>query len=185
MRFRIKKSYMYNKVFLFVSLYFLLIACSSEQTPKDKNQDSTAVLQRQKPIADLKSADAPNLRDFLNTNDNFSLFASYLNTTLSDMLGGEESYTIFVPTNKALESLGEAKMTKFLQQGAKFVKGHIVKGKFDVAKLKQSQEISTLNGNKIKITVEGDNISIGKAKIVAADINAKNGVIQAIDGILE
>lgn len=155
---------------------------SSTQTTKQVEQDTNKVMQDTKPIANTQ--DAPALTDMLNTSDNFSLFTSYLNTNLSEMLSKDE-YTVLAPTNKAIEKLGEAQMTKMLSQSVSFVKKHIVKGKFDVATLKTSPEITTLQGAKLKVSVQGENITIGNIKVVAADIYAKNGVIHAIEGVIE
>jgi len=164
----------------------LILACGSpqEDTKNTQNtEDSTKVIQKQEPIKNTQ--EAPSLLDMLNTSENFRVFASYLNTNVSEMLGKEDIYTILVPTNQAIEKLGEAKMTKLLSQGANFVKGHIIKGKLDVASLQKTPEITTLQGKKLKVVVDGDNITIGDAKVVAANIDAKNGVIHAIDRVIE
>lgn len=180
-----------NTVMLRKTIYLLLSSClifacgsSQEDTKNTQNiQDSTKVVQEQKPI--VNKQDAPSLVDMLNTNENFNLFASFLNTNISEMLGKEENYTVLVPTNKAIEQLGEKKTAQLVAQGEKFVKGHIIKGKLDVASLQKTPEITTLQGKKLKVTVNGDNISIGDIKVIVADVPAKNGVIHAIDRVIE
>lgn len=175
---------MSKKIVPIIMLVFLG-ACGEHNNSEKNNQveqDTNKVIQDSKPIANLQ--DAPALIDMLNTSDNFSLFTSYLNTSLSDMLSKEE-YTVLAPTNKAIEKLGEAKMAKMLNKGSSFVKNHIVKGKLDLNALKNTSEITTLQGTKLKVNVQGDNISIGNIKVVAADIYAKNGVIHALDGVID
>lgn len=170
---------------IFFTIIVALTSCGEDNSSKTTQkiaQDTNKVLQDTKPIANTQ--DAPALIDMLNTSDNFSLFTSYLNTQLSEMLSKDE-YTVLAPTNKAIEKLGEAQMTKMLGKGAGFVRNHIVKGKFDVAALKNTTEITTLQGTKLKVSIQGDNITIGDIKVVAADIYAKNGVIHALDGILD
>ena len=152
------------------------------QKTKQVEQDTNKVVQDTKPIANTQ--DAPALIDMLNTSDNFSLFTSYLNTNLSEMLSKDE-YTVLAPINKTIEKLGEGQMTKMLNKKEGFVRSHIVKGKFDLATLKNTPEITTLQGTKLKVSVQGENITIGNIKVVAADIYAKNGVIHAIDGVIE
>lgn len=175
---------MFKNLFLIASLT-LLGACSGEQssqTPTGNLQDSTKAIQEQKPITDMQ--EAPTITDILNTGENFSMFASYLNTESSKMLT-EGEYTVLAPNNKAIESLGEAKMSKFVSQGVAFIKRHIIKGKFDIKVLQNTPEITTLNGKKLKVSVEGDKITIGEAQVVAADIPAKNGIIHAINKVIE
>ncbi len=176
---------MFKKLSLIASI-MLFWACdskqSSQKTPTENLQDSTRAIQEQKPIADMK--EAPTITDILNTGENFSMFASYLNTEFSKMLT-EGEYTVLAPNNKAIESLGEAKMNKFISQGGAFIKRHIIKGKFDVKTLQNTPEITTLDGKKLRVKVEGDKITIGQAQVVAADIPAKNGFIHAINKVFD
>lgn len=175
---------MFRKTIYLSWIVAVLASCGgTEKNTTTELQDTTKVVQEQKPIANKQ--EAPSLVDMLNTNENFNLFASFLNTNVSEMLGKEDDYTVLVPTNKAIEQLGEAKTTQLIAQGEKFVKGHIIKGKIDVAALQKTPEIVTLQGKKLKVQVNGDNISIGDAKVVVADVPAKNGFIHAIDKVIE
>jgi uncharacterized surface protein with fasciclin (FAS1) repeats len=170
-----------------IALLTIFVSCGDNSSEKNNQpivQDTNKVVQENKPIAS-NLQDAPALVDMLNTSDNFSLFTSYLNTSLSEMLAKTDEYTVLAPTNKAIEKLGEAQMTKMLNKGAGFVKNHIVKGKFDLAILQKTPEITTLQGTKLKVSVQGENITIGGIKVVAADIYAKNGVIHALDGVID
>jgi uncharacterized surface protein with fasciclin (FAS1) repeats len=175
---------MFRKTIYLSWIVAVLASCGgAEKNTTTELQDTTKVVQEQKPI--VNKQEAPSLVDMLNTNENFNLFASFLNTNVSEMLGKEDDYTVLVPTNKAIEQLGEAKTTQLIAQGEKFVKGHIIKGKIDVAALQKTPEIVTLQGKKLKVQVNGDNISIGDAKVVVADVPAKNGFIHAIDKVIE
>jgi uncharacterized surface protein with fasciclin (FAS1) repeats len=168
---------MFRKTIYLSWIVAVLASCGGTE------KNTTTVVQEQKPI--VNKQEAPSLVDMLNTNENFNLFASFLNTNVSEMLGKEDDYTVLVPTNKAIEQLGEAKTTQLIAQGEKFVKGHIIKGKIDVAALQKTPEIVTLQGKKLKVQVNGDDISIGDAKVVVADVPAKNGFIHAIDKVIE
>lgn len=175
---------MFRKTIYLSWIVAVLASCGgTEKNTTTELQDTTKVVQEQKPI--VNKQEAPSLVDMLNTNENFNLFASFLNTNVSEMLGKEDDYTVLVPTNKAIEQLGEAKTTQLIAQGEKFVKGHIIKGKIDVAALQKTPEIVTLQGKKLKVQVNGDNISIGDAKVVVANVPAKNGFIHAIDKVIE
>ncbi|GAB4490357.1 MAG: hypothetical protein OHK0045_14720 [Raineya sp.] len=174
-----------SKKFISILTLAVLASCSGggeAEKSKQVEQDTNKVLQDAQPM--VRNQYIPDLVDILNTSDNFSLFTSYLNTNLSEMLSKGE-YTILAPTNKAIEKLGEAQMTKMLNKGEDFVKNHIVKGSFDVPALKKTSEITTLQGKKLTVSVEGENITIGNIKVVAADIYAKNGVIHALEGVIE
>lgn len=51
----------------------------------------------------------------------------------------------------------------------------------DVVKLSDAE---TVNGKKVKISVEGDTVMINDAKVVTADVAASNGVIHVIDTVI-
>lgn len=167
---------------LFIFAFGACVENNSAKTTQQVEQDTNKVLQDSKPITNTQ--DAPALIDILNTSDNFSLFTSYFNTSISEMLATGE-YTVLAPNNQAIESLGEAQMAKMLQKGDSFVKNHIVKGKFDVAALKNTSEITTMQGKKLQVSVQGDNITIGGIRVVVANIYAKNGVIHAIEKVID
>lgn len=163
-----------------------LLACQSQKDNSNQTVqqtiDTNKVIQQEQSSTNLQQA--PTIIDLLNAGENFSMFTSYLNSEVSKMLT-EGEYTVLAPNNKAISSLGEAKMSKFVAQGARFVRGHLLKGKYDVSKLKQISEVTTLEGKKLKVSVEGEKILIGGAQVIAADILAKNGVIHAIDRVIE
>jgi uncharacterized surface protein with fasciclin (FAS1) repeats len=49
--------------------------------------------------------------------------------------------------------------------------------------LKEGQEVTTLNGQKLKISLAGG-ASVNGAKVTKADIKATNGIIHAINAVL-
>lgn len=176
---------MFKKIISILTLTILGSCGGGGEAEKSKQAEPNAnkVLQDTTPPMG-RNQYIPDLVNILNTSDNFSLFTSYLNTNLSEMLSKGE-YTILAPTNKAIEKLGEAQMTKMLNKGESFVRNHIVKGSFDVPTLKKTSEMTTLQGKKLKVSVEGENITIDNIKVVATDIYAKNGVIHALEGVIE
>jgi len=52
------------------------------------------------------------------------------------------------------------------------------------ADLKDGQELTTVEGSKLKVTVTDGMVTVGNAKVIAADIVASNGVIHVIDKVL-
>jgi uncharacterized surface protein with fasciclin (FAS1) repeats len=51
----------------------------------------------------------------------------------------------------------------------------------DVVKL---TEATTVEGNKVKIKVDGKNVMVNNAKVIKADVVASNGVIHVIDTVI-
>ena len=54
----------------------------------------------------------------------------------------------------------------------------------EAADLEDGQELTTVEGNKLKVTVKDGEVMVGDAKVTMADIEASNGVIHAIDKVL-
>jgi len=67
---------------------------------------------------------------------------------------------------------------------SKILTYHVVSGKTMAADLKDGQELTTVEGSKLKVTVTDGMVTVGNAKVIAADIVASNGVIHVIDKVL-
>jgi uncharacterized surface protein with fasciclin (FAS1) repeats len=63
------------------------------------------------------------------------------------------------------------------------LENHVVKGKVLSTQL-SGQEIRSLDGNPLPLGSAPGGVTIGNAPVVAADIQASNGVIHAINGII-
>jgi hypothetical protein len=61
---------------------------------------------------------------------------------------------------------------------------HVVPGKFMAPDLTTVQAVGTLFGEPLSFTSQGDGAVVGEATVLAADIEAANGVIHIIDRVL-
>ncbi|MBN2612296.1 MAG: fasciclin domain-containing protein, partial [Bacteroidales bacterium] len=50
--------------------------------------------------------------------------------------------------------------------------------------LSNNQEIATLLGKNVKVTINGEGVFINNAKVTVADIEADNGVVHVIDAVM-
>ena len=108
---------------------------------------------------------------------------------LADTLKGKGEWTVFAPTDAAFKKLGNETIEKVLADKEllkKILLAHAVKGTVlaaDVAKL-DGKEVETLQGTKFKIAVADKTVTVGGAKVTAADLKASNGVVHVIDTVL-
>ena len=122
------------------------------------------------------------------SNPDFSILVDAVKKAeLVDALSAEGPFTVFAPTNEAFQSL-------FSQLGVNGIEDlsaeqltpiltyHVVSGKIMSADLSNSS-VATLNGQKIKVDLT-DGVKINESKVVAADVEGKNGVIHVIDRVL-
>lgn len=108
-----------------------------------------------------------------------------LDVTLADPKG---VFTVFAPTDEAFDKLPAGTLGKLLLPQNKeklrsLLLFHVVSGKMLAADLK-SGEVTTVNGEKVKIDVDGDKIEVGDTKVFSADVAASNGVMHSIGEVL-
>ena len=107
---------------------------------------------------------------------------------LVETLQGKGPFTVFAPTDAAFAAI-QSEVDKLLKPESKsalskILTFHVVSGKTMAADLKDGQELTTVEGGKLKVVVKDGMVTIGNAKVTTADINASNGVIHVIDKVL-
>lgn len=113
-----------------------------------------------------------------------ALVAAELDITL----GGNGQFTIFAPTDEAFGKLPAEVLTELLLPENKeklrsLLLYHVVAGKVLAADL-TSGDAKTMNGEKVKVSVNGDKIEIEGNKVFSADVMANNGVMHTIGTVM-
>jgi len=109
---------------------------------------------------------------------------------LAETLTGEGPFTVFAPTDDAFAALPEGTLDELLAdpEGAltDILLYHVVSGEVlaaDVVEL-DGQEVETVNGAAVTISVDGETVMVNDATVVTPDVQASNGVIHVIDSVL-
>ena len=131
-----------------------------------------------------------NLVDVASNTGGFdTLLAAAKAAGLVDTLTGEGPYTVFAPTDDAFAKLGDATIQDLLKPENKekltaILTYHVVKGKVtskDIA----SGKVGTVEGSDLKVKVKKGSVTLNKTvAVVTADVEADNGIIHVIDGVL-
>ncbi|SMO45432.1 fasciclin domain-containing protein [Fodinibius sediminis] len=116
--------------------------------------------------------------------DDLSSYYDYLSEQAwSDSLS-KDAVTVFAPTNNALsesgaDSLSDQELTRLLQY-------HVVEKALTHDELKETDSETTLSGESITFTADGDTVAInGDQALIASDgIEASNGMVFIIDTLL-
>ena len=133
--------------------------------------------------------------------DHTTLVQAVTAAGLAETLQGAGPFTVFAPTNAAFAALPEGALADLLKPENKdklvAVLGcHVVEAKAmaaDVAKMITdgggTAEITTLGKCRLTATTADGKVMIGGAggtpiTVTAADLEAKNGVVHVIDGVL-
>jgi len=122
------------------------------------------------------------------TTDAKTLSAAVKAAGLVETLQGKGPFTVFAPTDAAFSAI-QPEVDKLLKPESKaklskILTYHVVSGKMKASDLKDGQELTTVEGGKLKVTVLDGKVTVGGAKVTTADINASNGVIHSIDKVL-
>jgi phosphate binding protein len=124
-------------------------------------------------------------------NPDFStLVAAVTAAGLVETLSGEGPFTVFAPTNAAFEealmAMGMSAEEVLANPEAltAILTYHVVPGKLMAADVIASESLTTVNGQDLTVSVEGESVLINTALIEAADIEASNGVIHVINQVL-
>jgi len=164
----------------------LLTACvgaSEEETstvndPVD-NGAMEVVIQPQQSIVEL-AIDTPTLS---------TLVAAIEAGELVDALADESAtLTVFAPSNTAFEAITdtvdfllEPENQATLQQVLQY---HVVAGDYPASALSDGQVLTTLQGEKLFVRIEGGNVWINDARVTLANVDASNGVVHVINSVL-
>lgn len=123
-----------------------------------------------------------------------TLVAAVKAAGLVETLKGAGPFTVFAPTNAAFDKLPKGALEGLLKPESKaklagVLTYHVVAGRLVSADLKDGQELTTVNGAKLKVTVKDGKVMIGNGKdapatVQIADVISSNGVTHVIDGVI-
>ncbi|MBK7232627.1 MAG: fasciclin domain-containing protein [Saprospiraceae bacterium] len=107
---------------------------------------------------------------------------------LKDALNGDGPFTVFAPTDAAIQALPAGVLDELLKdpQGAlkDLLLFHVANGKSLSTDLNEGQQITTLAGGALTVKINTDGLFINNAKVTNANLEADNGVVHVIDAVL-
>jgi len=123
------------------------------------------------------------------SSDHTTLVAAVKAAGLAETLSGTGPFTVFAPTNEAFAKLPAGAVDNLLKPAMKkdltnVLTYHVVAGSYKAADLKDGMELTTVQGQKIKLTQKDGAWWVNDAKITIPDVISSNGVTFVIDGVL-
>lgn len=137
--------------------------------------------------------DGPNVVETAVQADDFTILAQALEAAdLVGALQGEGPFTVFAPTDAAFEALPEGQLETLLKPENKaqlqaILKYHVVSGAAMASDVTGMDAAPTLEGRSVQFQVDDGAVTLmgqNTATVVQADIEASNGVVHVIDGVL-
>ncbi|MDF2231395.1 fasciclin domain-containing protein [Albimonas sp. CAU 1670] len=121
-------------------------------------------------------------------NGNFTtLVAAVKEAGLVETLSGEGPFTVFAPTDAAFEALPEGALDQLLADPEalkEVLTYHVIPAKVMSTDLSDGMTATTVSGDDVTITIDGDAVMVDGATVSTADIEASNGVIHVIDAVI-
>jgi transforming growth factor-beta-induced protein len=114
-----------------------------------------------------------------------TLVGAVTDAGLADALMADGPYTVFAPTNEAFSNLPDGLLESLtMEQLTEILLYHVIEGDVTSGDLDAQQAVSTLSGEAVYVTANGGVTVNGSSSVVAADVDASNGTIHAIDEVL-
>lgn len=128
-----------------------------------------------------------NIVEIAVSNPDFStLVAAVQAGGLVEALQTPGPFTVFAPTDAAFAKLPPGTVQTLVQnppQLARILKFHVAAGRYTQADLAKLGVVTSLEGAPIPIDCS-DGFEVKNATVVAADIEADNGIIHVIDNVI-
>jgi uncharacterized surface protein with fasciclin (FAS1) repeats len=125
--------------------------------------------------------------DIAVSNEGFSTLVTAVKAAnLVDALKSPGPFTVFAPTDDAFAKLPPGTIQTLVQnipQLARILTYHVVSGKLMKEDLAKVNSVISLEGSPISIDCS-DAFEVKNATVIAADIEADNGVIHVIDNVI-
>lgn len=199
------------KIRMFLIMFaFTAFAFTSCQDNKKKDADSDKIEQMEADREAEMKADKEKMEMESNSiaakameTDSLSTLVSALQSAeMAELLKVDEGpYTVFAPNNAAFNKVDKAALDTLMKQEnrndlSNLLKYHVVEDKIMASDLKKMIEdddgeykIDTMAGTELTATIKDGNVMLtdengNTAKVVKADVDASNGVVHIIDGVL-
>ena len=167
-----------NKIKFFLgksAVYVILALFSFATIGCDSNDDDEEV--------------GPDIVQVATDNGFNTLVAAVQAADLVETLQGPGPFTVFAPTDAAFASLPSGTLESLLLPENKqlltdILTYHVVASEVTAEQVVTLTSATTVQGEAIAITVENGTVFLNGVEVSATDVEASNGIIHIIDGVL-
>ncbi len=123
-----------------------------------------------------------------NSEDHQILADALAAADLADALSGAGPFTVFAPDDIAFDNLPDGLLNQLVDNPAgeltDILLYHVVEGYILAGDLSDGQQITTLQGETLTISIHTDNVFVNDAAVTLADLEADNGVVHVLNQVL-
>ncbi len=181
-------------IVLFATILLFTMCNSGDNAPSGSGTSSS--FEKNTPKGQASVVDNVSAKNILqvamSSKDHTTLVAAVEAAGIEHVLVNAGPLTVFAPTNAAFDALPEGTVENLLKPEnkaalAEILTRHAAPGTFDVKQLKKEakkgRKIYTATGDYFDVKVEGDDIYVAGAKILAT-IPTSNGIINVVDKVI-
>lgn len=178
-----------------ITIVALMCACGgtqqSTQTAEGESMTAASHPKGQASVQDDVSA-KNILQVAAGSPDHTTLVAGVQAAEIEHVLVNAGPLTVFAPTNAAFDALPEGVLDDLLKPEnkaklAEIISRHAAPGSFDVEGLKKEarkgRKIYTATGDYLEVVVNGEEITVAGAKVLAT-VPTSNGIINVVDKVI-
>ena len=181
-----------------LALIFMLCACGegTKNTTEVSANEEVSALPNNTPKGQASVVDDVSAKNILQvaagSPDHTTLVAAVEAAQIEHVLVNAGPLTVFAPNNAAFDALPEGTVENLLKPENKatlagILTRHAAPGSFDVTQLKKEaskgRKIYTATGDYFEVTVDGEDIFVAGAKVLAT-IPTSNGIINVVDKVI-
>ncbi len=175
---------------LALALSMTAAACGSDDPDEGLPAPTTVAEAAEEAMEEEAMEEAGTIVDVAVENGSFNtLVAAVQAAGLVETLSGEGPFTVFAPTDDAfaaaLDALGMTadELLADTDTLTTILTYHVVAGEVPSSALSDGQMAATVQGEEITVDLS-DGVKINDVNVVIADVEASNGIIHAVDGVL-
>ncbi|EKV03945.1 secreted/surface protein with fasciclin-like repeats [Leptolyngbya sp. PCC 7375] len=115
-----------------------------------------------------------------------TLVAAVKAAGLVETLQSAGPFTVFAPNDDAFAKLPPNTVNNLVQnppQLGRILCYHVVSGRWDSARIREFSQLTSVEGSPIPIRSQNP-LEVKNASVIAADIEASNGIIHVIDNVI-
>lgn len=181
------------KIAILFCLIILLAACGSTQESSQEASSETTSSHPQGQASVVDDVSDPNILQIaISSEPHSTLVAAVQAAEIEHVLVNAGPLTVFAPVNEAFDALPDGTLDNLLKPENKgdlatIITRHAAPGSFDIDALKREakkgRKIYMATGDYLEVTVDGEDVSVGGAKIVGT-VPASNGIIHVIEKVI-
>ncbi len=183
-------------IYILASVLIFGSCNSSDEKASEKTGETTMKSPENTPLGQASVVDEisdPNiLQVAIGSKDHSTLVAAVQAAHIEHILVNAGPLTVFAPVNAAFDALPAGTVDDLLKPENKekltnILTRHAAPGSFDKKALmkeaKKGRKIYTATGDYLEVTVEGEDVFVGGAKVIGT-IQTSNGIINVVDKVI-